>query len=238
MAHILDCTTRDGGHQTNWTFSDEYVFDLMQNLINNNVLYYEIGYRNFFDKDDKGPFYYCTSQFLEKFTFQKSNLQMGVMVDVKRYLEDDFTGAQFDNIEFVRVAAHPDEIEQSLRIAKNLYDRGYKVFVQLMDISNVGVDGYISLLKWEYKSILESIYIVDSFGTLQSCDVENYYNKLRTLGYEKISFHGHNTIGKALDNSLRAVEIGAFSIDTTQDGIGRYGGNLNLSDLLNLTTFS
>lgn len=233
MIKILDCTTRDGGHISNWEFQTEYVFELIDKLKNYNVSYYEIGYRNHFDIDGKGEFYSCTLGFLEKFYNLKEKLQLGVMVDTSRFLVEDFPSCDVDFIDFVRVAAHPDEISQALEIAEQLYSRGYKVFVQLMDVSNIGADGYLHLFAWENKNILESIYFADSYGILSPADVECYYNKLKILGYGKISFHGHNNNSNVLENSLKALSLGAYSIDTTDNGIGRRGGNLNLDEFIN-----
>ena len=50
MVKILDCTIRDGGHQTNWDFDDEFIFNLVKKLERNNIDYCEIGYRNNIDK--------------------------------------------------------------------------------------------------------------------------------------------------------------------------------------------
>ena len=33
MVKILDCTIRDGGHCTNWNYSDEYIFNLMEMVV-------------------------------------------------------------------------------------------------------------------------------------------------------------------------------------------------------------
>ena len=232
MVKILDCTTRDGGHISNWDFNTEYVFELMEKLKNHNVIYYEIGYRNHFDVDGKGRFYNCTSEFLEKFYKLKGSLQLGVMVDTSRFLFEDFCGVEKDYLDFVRIAAHPEEIPKALEIAEQLYSRGYKVFVQLMDVSSIEADGYLHLFAWENKHILESLYFADSHGILAQADVESYYNKLKILGYEKISFHGHNNNGNVLANSLKVLSLGAYSVDTTDQGIGRRGGNLNLDEFV------
>lgn len=229
MIKILDCTTRDGGHISNWEFQTEYVFGLMEKLKTCNVSYYEIGYRNHFDIDGKGEFYKCSSEFLEKFYNAKGDLQLGVMVDTTRFLLDDFPSCDDDFVDFVRIAAHPDEITQAFEIAEQLHSRGYKVFVQLMDVSNIEADGYLHLFAWENKHILESLYFADSYGILTPVDVECYYNKLKILGYDKISFHGHNNNGNVLENSLKVLSLGAYSIDTTDQGMGRRGGNLDLS---------
>lgn len=230
MIKILDCTTRDGGHNTNWNFTTEFVMDRISMLNKFKAGYYEIGYRNHIDNEDKGQFYNCTPEFLKQFYKEKGNLLLGVMTDIKRFSIDDFQGYEKDSIDFIRIACHPDRIEETLNNSKKLHDRGYKIFVQLMDISNVDETGYFELYKWEHKNILESLYFADSYGTLYPEDVEKYYNKLKMLGYKKISFHGHNNIKMALKNSLKAIELGAYSIDTTFDGMGRCGGNLNESE--------
>ena len=49
MVKILDCTTRDGGHETKWNFEDVFVKTLMEFLNKSDVSYYEIGYRNHVD---------------------------------------------------------------------------------------------------------------------------------------------------------------------------------------------
>lgn len=227
MTKILDCTTRDGGHPCNWEFSDEFIHNHIKFLNNEKVSYYEIGYRNYCDTEGKGRFYRCTPQLLKQFYEQKGNLEIGVMTDTSRYSAEDFAGKSQDYLDFVRVAVHPDKIPVALEIAEDLHSKGYKVFVQLMDVSNIDADGYLYLYMWENKAILESLYFADSYSKLQPSDVPTYYNKLKILGYDRISFHAHNNAGLAFENSLVAASLGAYTIDVTQDGVGRSGGNLD-----------
>ncbi len=233
MVKILDCTTRDGGHTTNWNFEKNFIQDLIKCQNNSNISYYEIGYRNHFDNENKGTFYNCNPNILKEFYDIKENILLGVMTDTKRFSIQDFHSKDEDNIDFIRIACHPDRIKETLDIAKELYLRGYKIFVQLMDISNVGDEEYKILEKWNDKNILESLYCADSYGTITPQDVEKYFNQLKEIGFNKISFHAHNNSNLALENSLKAVEKGAFSIDITLNGIGRCGGNLNAEEALN-----
>lgn len=233
MIKILDCTIRDGGHVTNWEFEDNYVTDLIKTLNKSGITYCEIGYRNHFDNVGKGKFYNCTPQVLEKFYPLKGNLQIGVMTDIKRFSEKDFPGQEKDFLDFIRIATRPDKIQQTLKTAELLYSRGYKIFIQLMDITNIDTKGYIDLFQWQNKSILESLYFADTYGKITPEEVENYYNKFKILGYEKISFHGHNNLQMALDNTLKALNMGAYSVDVSQNGFGRNGGNLDFKELFN-----
>lgn len=230
MVKILDCTTRDGGHQTNWEFEKKFVLNLINNLCENGVDFYEIGYRNNKDKSGKGMFYNCTSEFLKDFMGFKNNLKIGVMTDTSRFSYDDFPGMKEDCVDFVRIATHPINVEKTLEIAEQLYNKGYKIFIQLMEIPNVEENEYNILKNWKYKHILESLYIADSYSTVKPQDLHVYFNKLRKFGYENISFHAHNKSGLALDNTLEAIKLGAYCIDVSQNGLG---GNLSFQEFLN-----
>ncbi len=232
MIKILDCTVRDGGHLTNWNFDDEFIIDLFDKLNQSGIKYCEIGYRNHFETGGKGRFYNCTTDLLKSFYKFKGNLQIGVMTDVKRFLDDDFPGLKEDYLDFIRIAAHPDEISKALEIAEILHDKGYKVFVQLMAVSLIDEFGYLSLFEWDEKEILESLYFADSYGTITTDDVEKYFYKLKSLGFSRLSFHGHNNSNLVFENSLRAIELGAYSVDVTRNGEGRRGGNLDAKKLL------
>jgi 4-hydroxy 2-oxovalerate aldolase len=227
MVKVLDCTLRDGGHVENWNFSDDFVLDLIEKLNKKNVKYLEIGYRNQKETEGKGRFYHSSGEFIRNFYKNKKNLQIGVMTDVTRGSLNDFPQKKNDFIDFVRVASHSNTLDKAFLMVENLYSKGYKTFIQLVDISNVDEFGYLKLYEWENKNLLESLYFADSYGTLTPLDVEKYYSKLKILGYKNISFHAHNTNGRALENSLKAIELGAYSIDVTQGGIGRCGGNLD-----------
>lgn len=231
MVKILDCTTRDGGHKTKWNFNEDFVFSLMECLNNSNISYYEIGYRNHYDNEGKGIFYNCTPEFLEKFYKAKGNLELGVMTDTSRYLAEDFQGKDKDNIDFVRIACHPDRIRETLEISKDLHNKGYKVLLQLMEAPNIDEAGYLSLFEFDNKDIFETVYLADSYSTMHPNEIDKYFNKMEMLGYKKISFHAHNKIQLALKNTLKAIEHGAYSVDVTLDGIGR-DGNLDAVKLL------
>ncbi len=233
MVKILDCTIRDSGFETNWNFDDEFVFDLMQKLNEKKVQFFEIGYRNHIDTEDKGRFYNCTPEVIEKFYTKKGNLEIGVMVDTTRFSEKDFAGADKDLLDFIRIAGRSEKISETLEIAEILHAKGYKTYLQLMDISNVDANGYLKLFAWENKDIIEGVYFADSKGSLQPDEISTYYYKLKTLGYHNINFHAHNASGLALKNSLKAIELGVNNIDISHIAGGRNGGNLTADEYFN-----
>lgn len=233
MVKILDCTVRDGGYKTNWTFTDNFIKSFIQCLEDSKVDYFEIGYRNFYDTEGKGKFYKCGKELLQQYYNEKKSIQIGIMTDTKRFNSIDFPGAEHDYTDFVRVAGHPDKIRETLDIAKSLLDKNYRVFVQLMEISNVEKKDYDILAKWDYKNEIECIYMADSYGTITPSDVESFYKIIQSNGYNKIGFHAHNTINLALENTLKAIELGAYCVDVTLSGLGRGSGNLDAVELFN-----
>ena len=52
------------------------------------------------------------------------------------------------------------------------------------------------------------------------------------MGYVNIGFHAHNHMNQALKNSIKAIELGAYSVDVTQNKVGINGGNLLYTDLI------
>jgi 4-hydroxy 2-oxovalerate aldolase len=220
MTKILDCTIRDGGHCANWVFSEECIYNLMSTLNQNEISFFEIGYRNFKDREGKGNFYYCTPDFIKNFYGNKGVLNLGVMVDTKRFNENDFINGKEDYVDFVRIATHPERIGETLSIAETLYKRDYTVMLQLMDMTKLTDEHYQILESWSGKNIPKTVYLADTYGTAKTEEVEKHYKKLNNIGYKNISFHAHNHSGLALVNTKKAIELGAYSVDVSQDGIG------------------
>ena len=100
-----------------------------------------------------------------------------------------------------------------------------------MDITNLSDEHYEMLNKWAHKDILETLYLADTYGTVKPDELSEYFEKFRSYDFANISFHAHNETEQALSNSLKAIDLGAFSIDVSQDGSGINGGNLLYSDL-------
>ncbi len=226
MVKILDCTTRDGGHDTNWQFDRAFVSSFVRCLNSSKIDFYEIGYCNSKDCEGKGEFYRCEDSLLDEFAMLKRDFKIGVMVDVSRFSPQYWQKPK--NIDFVRIATHPNDISKALKIAEILSE-SYRIFVQLMEIPNVKEEHYHVLAQWERKDILESLYFADSYSMVLPSQIEQYFCKLYQIGYERVSFHAHNLRGYALENTIKAIESGAYSVDVSLNAMG---GNTDASALL------
>lgn len=220
MTKILDCTIRDGGHLCDWNFERDFVNETYEVACKSNVDYFEIGYR--MSKNFKGIYSRCPEDILPE-----GNSKIVVMVNVSDIDEKDFKGNEKI---YIRAACHSTEVSKGIEICERLYEKGYKVFLHLMNFDEI--KDFSTLENWKNKDILTSIYFADSFGSFTPDKIEKYYKQIQNIGYKKISFHGHNNIQLAFANSLKAIELGAYSVDATTYGMGRGAGNVPIELLL------
>ena len=217
---ILDCTIRDGGHLCEWNFSKDFVDEVYNTACKSGVDFFEIGYR--MHKKSKGLYSLCPDEILPE-----GSAKLVIMVNVSDFDISDFK----ENGRFlVRIACRNNEVKQGILACEELYNRGYGVFLHLMNADTL--EDYDILEKWQNKNILESIYFADSFGSFTPDATEKYFNKLKSIGFDKISFHGHNNIQTGFANSIKALSLGAYSVDGSAYGMGRGAGNTPIELLL------
>jgi len=56
-------------------------------------------------------------------------------------------------------------------------------------------------------------------------ELERYFRTMKESCDLPLGFHGHNNMGLAVSNTLRAIELGAAVVDSTLQGLGRSSGN-------------
>lgn len=205
MTKILDCTLRDGGHVNNWDFSDDCINATVFAAENTGIDFVEVGY--------KMP--ECINTADNNFV---------VMVDAKNIQPVS------KKANFIRVACYPEQIKTAISAVEEYKLQGFGVFLHLMTADKF--EDWNILKNWKNKNILESTYFADSFGSFVPKDVEIVYKKIHDCGFENISFHAHNNLQLAFTNTIKAIELGAYSVDGTVFGMGRGGGNLPIELLL------
>lgn len=206
MTKILDCTIRDGGHVNGWQFSDECVLASLRAAELTGIDYFEAGY--------KMP--EC---------IQGSDVKLVLMVNASKITPVD------EKADCIRVACYPHEIEVGMKACEDFKKQGFDVFLHLMTADKI--KDFSSLKNWKNKDILTSIYFADTFGSFLPETVECVFNKLKECGYKKISFHAHNNLQLAFANTIKAIELGAYSVDGSIFGMGRGAGNLPVELLTN-----
>ncbi len=102
-----------------------------------------------------------------------TGLKLSVMADAERtdYHEDILPKEQ-SVIDMVRVATYINQIPTALDMVKDAHDKGYETTVNLMAVSTVPEYGLDEGLEMLAQSEVKAIYLVDSFGTLYSEQVQ------------------------------------------------------------------
>jgi len=234
---VLDCTIRDGGLINDHYFSDDFVRAVYQALSKSGVDYMEFGYRSsreLYPPDEYGPWKYCDDDKIkEVIDGVESDLKISVMVDSYRVKEQVFAPADESPVDLIRAATYVKYIDSAIELIKKCHDLGYETTCNIMAISRELEHDLVEALDQLAKSPVDIVYVVDSFGSLYSEQIE-YLVKLyqEHLPGKEIGIHCHNQQQLAFGNTIEAIIHNANYLDGSIYGIGRGPGNCTLELLL------
>ena len=237
---VLDCTIRDGGLMNNHKFDDQVVKAVYQACVEAGVDYMELGYkasRKIIVPGEHGAWKYCTEDGMRRIVGDNPTpLKLTVMADAERtdYREDILPKNQ-SVIDMVRVATYISQIPTALEMVKDAHDKGYETTVNLMAVSTVPEYELNEGLEMLARSETKAVYVVDSFGTLYSEQVEHlvrkYLHYCKAAGKE-VGMHAHNNLQLGFANTIEAIVLGANMLDATMAGLGRGAGNCPMELLI------
>ncbi|MCP4260595.1 MAG: nucleoid-structuring protein H-NS [Planctomycetes bacterium] len=234
---VLDCTVRDGGLINDHYFTDEFVRAVYQALSNSGVDYMEFGYRSsreLYPPEDYGAWKYCDDDKIkEVIDGVESDLKISVMVDSYRVKEQQFAPADESPVDLIRAATYVKYIDSAIELIKRCHDLGYETTCNIMAISKEIEPDLVGALDQLAKTPVDVVYVVDSFGSLYSEQVE-YLVKLyqEHLPGKEIGIHCHNQQQLAFGNTIEAIIHNANYLDGSIFGIGRGPGNCCLELLI------
>jgi 4-hydroxy 2-oxovalerate aldolase len=237
----LDCTLRDGGYYNSWNFSDDLVQDYLNTMAKSKIEYVEIGFRFLNSNRYLGPTAFTKENYLNKFKIPKK-IKLVVMVNgsdlndkylkVKKIINTSFVKKKLSKINLIRIACHFNEIPKVLENAKILKNLGYKIGINIMQISEEKDDRIINVVKKIKKFNPEVIYFADSVGSLNPEKTIKIVKLINSVWKGDIGVHTHDNLSLALQNSFAAIKAGAKWVDTTVNGMGRGPGNTKTEDFL------
>ncbi|WP_341278826.1 aldolase catalytic domain-containing protein [Paenibacillus sp. FSL H8-0537] len=229
---IVDCTIRDGGLVNNWDFSVEFVQHLYKSLNDAGVDYMEIGYKNspklLKGAESAGPWRFLDDEFLRTVIPNKGTTKLSALVDVGRVDENDILPRSESLLDLIRVACYAKDVDKGLELVKLFSDRGYETTLNIMALSNVMENQLLEAFELINDSVVDVVYIVDSYGSLKPNDVSYLTEKFRKyLPNKRLGAHMHNNLQLAFANTLIAAEGGVELLDASVYGMGRAAGNCN-----------
>ncbi|MCQ2163291.1 MAG: aldolase catalytic domain-containing protein [Bacteroidales bacterium] len=234
---VLDCTVRDGGLMNKWQFSKDFVKGVYDSCVAAGIDYMEIGYissEDQFSHDEFGPWKFCAEDDLREIMGDNNtDTKISVMADIGRIKYDDIRPKSESVIDLFRVACYDYQIDKAIELAHHVMDKGYEATINMMAVSKVAERALNQVLEDVANSRVPIFYLVDSFGSLYSEDINNLMHRYKSaLPGKTIGFHGHNNTQLAFANTIECIIDGANMLDATMLGIGRGAGNCPMELLL------
>lgn len=238
--NILDCTLRDGGYYNNWDFKFKDIQKYINSVASTEIRYVELGFRFLEKKKIRGLTAYTEDKLINKLKIP-SNVNIGVMINVGDLLKNNRSTLEnckkiFKNknnkLRFVRLACHYEEIFLIKDVISWLKKNNFIVFVNLMQISEIGKNKIIKACNFLKSTKVDIFYFADSLGSLMPKKTKNITQIIKKNFNRQIGIHAHDNLGYALQNSLNAYKNGANWIDSTITGMGRGPGNLRTEVIL------
>ena len=230
---VMDCTIRDGGLMTNSRFDDEFVRAVYQTCVAAGIDYMELGYKGdkkIYSPQEYGCWKFCDEEDIRRIVGDNpTSLKLAAMADVDRtdYHNDILPKSQ-SILDMIRVAAYIHQIPAAMDMIKDAHDKGFETTINLMATSVVAESELDEALGLLCKTEVEVIYLVDSYGSLYSEEIQaltKKYIKYAEAAGKKIGIHTHNNQQLAYANTIESLILGASYLDSTIGGLGRGAGN-------------
>jgi 4-hydroxy 2-oxovalerate aldolase len=237
---VLDCTVRDGGLMNDHQFGCEFVRAVYDANRAAGVDYMEFGYKGdqkVYARDKFGVWKHCTEDDLRRVVEAKDpNLKISVMADAERTdYHTDILPKDKSVIDMVRVATYIHQLPTALDMIRDAHDKGYETCLNIMAISTVPEVELDAALEQLAQSAVGTLYVVDSFGTLYSEQIEYLVKKFLAVckpAGKEVGIHTHNNMQLAFANTIHAIILGANMLDASFAGLGRGAGNCQMELLL------
>lgn len=231
QAQLLDCTLRDGAYLVDKKFGDQTIHGIIYGLVQSKIDYIEIG---FFQDDEfgEGKTVFKNSADAKRFIpADKGNSEFSVLADYSRFSVENLDECLGDSVTVVRECFFKKERYDAIEACYKIKEKGYKVFVQPVDILGYTDAELIELIDLINPLEPYCVSIVDTFGSMYEEDLQRVYSILNhnLISSSKIGFHSHNNmqLSNALSQSFLRMSHGKRQVvvDGTLSGMGRGAGN-------------
>ena len=238
--HLIDCTLRDGGYYNNWNFSKSFIQKYLNTISKTEIKNVEIGFLTIPENRNKGLTANCNKLFFKRLIIPK-NVNCGIMINGADFLNNQLNESKiYKNLEdipiksvkFIRLACQIYEIPRIKKYILFLKRKGFKIFVNIMQISEVKKKEIKNICN-ELENICDVIYIADSLGSLNERNTRSILTTFQKFTKKPLGIHTHDNMSKAFQNSIVAYKCEVEWIDGTMQGMGRGPGNVKTEDLVN-----
>ncbi|MEW8985592.1 MAG: 4-hydroxy-2-oxovalerate aldolase, partial [Bacillus sp. (in: firmicutes)] len=224
---IVDMTLRDGSHAIRHQFTVEQVTQVAKGLDEANVPYIEVSHGDGLGGSSLQYGFSRTNEMelIEAAAATVKQAKISVLLIPGIGTKQELKHAAQLGAKMVRVATHVTEADvapQHIALAKDL---GLETVGFLMMSHMAPTEKLVEQAKLMESYGADSVYVVDSAGTLLPHEVKERIRALRQSLSIDIGFHAHNNLSLAVANSITAIEEGARRIDGSIRCLGAGAGN-------------
>jgi isopropylmalate/homocitrate/citramalate synthase len=234
--NILDCTLRDGSYHINYSFSPNDTKKVVKNLIKKKIIKIEIGHGLGIGayKNSKKKTRHSDLQIIKSLKDLKlNNVEIGMFSQPSYTNLDDLRALIDSGLNFLRIGTQPKDFNTSTQLLNLCIKHKVKTYIFLMQSHKSTPKEFSIIANKAQKMGFYGIYLVDSTGCMYPKNINEYYSSFKEVDNKIIiGFHGHNNLGMANINTIRAFDLGFDLVDATLGGIGRSSGNACLEQIL------
>lgn len=224
---ILDVTIRDGSYAIDFQFSCAQQRMITQGLEKLGIEYVEIGHGQGLNASSpkNGMALHTDEEYLEtaRNTLKKAKYGFFCIPGIARL--EDIDKACDMGVGFLRIGTNVTEVDSSKDFVKRAKERGILVATNYMKSYAVEPEYLAEQVMKSESYGADVAYVVDSAGCMTPEQLEVTTGVIRKKSNIALGFHGHDNLGLALANSLKAAELGYEFIDCSLQGMGRSSGN-------------
>ena len=229
---LLDCTLRDGGYINDWNFGEHTIRDILTKLIESGVDYVEVGFlRDCEYTPDKSLYNNC-AEIAKILPENRGRTKFTAMALHNKYSIDKLEPYDGKTIDAIRVTFHDYDIDEGLAYIRKVKEKGYKVFVNPINIMGYSDEMILKLLQKVNELQPYAFSIVDTFGSMMKEDLLRIYSLIEHNLSKNIviGLHLHENLALSYSLAQDFISMKASDrecvIDASMLGMGRSPGNL------------
>lgn len=229
---LLDCTLRDGGYINDWNFGNYAIKDIISKLVESGVDYIEVGFLRDCKYDPEKSLFNNCAEISGVLPINKGKTKFTAMALHNKYSVDNLEPYDGHSIDAIRITFHDYDIEVGLKYIQKVMAKGYKVFVNPINIMGYSDEMILDLLQKINQIKPYAFSIVDTFGSMMKEDLQRIYSLIEH-NLDKdivIGLHLHENLGMSYSLAQDFISMKSSQrecvIDASMLGMGRAPGNL------------
>jgi 4-hydroxy 2-oxovalerate aldolase len=230
---ILDCTLRDGGYLIDSQFGNTAIKGIIRGLTDSGVDVIECGFLKDEPHQNGSTIFNHAAQLRPFLPEDRKQASYVCLADYSRYNIDNLEPYDGTSIDGVRACFFKNEREDVIEFCRKIKEKGYKLYVQPVDILGYTDGELLSLIQAVNDLEPYAFSIVDTFGSLYKEDLQRIFYLVHhnLWSSSKIGFHSHNNLQMSFALSQEFIDLTQglrqVVVDSSMAGMGRGAGNTN-----------